>query len=367
MNMQLKQNCEFFKTDIPCVYHKRDGVKCSECKNFSEVGGSILIIKKEAKGDVLRTTSILEPLKEKFPKHRVIWLTAKKNKDVLEGNPYIDIIWDEVEAPAAISLFKFDILINLDLSPDSLTAAGIAKAGIFYGFRYRDDWNVECSNKAAEEWFLMSHDDEVKRNNRKTYQKFIADITELTHYGEIIVPLQKTSVEKAKRFAKKYNLSGKKVIGIHTGSGYRWPTKRWPQKHIKNLLKMLTDKRYTVLLFGGEEEKEIMEELTIPGNPYIISTGCNNTIPDFFALLNLCDVVVSADTLAMHAATGLKKKVVALFGPTSPCEIEEYGRIKKVITPLDCFCCYKRECDKTPSCMEEITPETVYSVIERCL
>lgn len=368
MKANIKQYCIFFKPDTPCVYHKKDGRKCSECNAFRKITGNILIIKKDAAGDVLRTTVILEPLKEKFPDYKIIWLVSAKNRDVLEGNTYIDEIWtDTPENLQAISFFQFDVVINLDLSSDSLITAGIAKTKIFYGFRYNKNREIQYSNKSAEEWFLISHNDEIKKRNRKTYQQFIAEISELKRYGEIIVPLKKSSIEKAENFSKKHNLSDKHIIGINTGSGSRWSTKKWPEKNLVHLIKMLTDKKYTVLLFGGEEEKDIMERLEDKSNPYLISTGYNNTIPDFFALLNLCDIVVSADTLAMHAATGLKKKVVALFGPTSPYEIEDYSRMEKIITPMDCFCCYKRECNKVPSCMEMINPETVFSAIETML
>ncbi|MCM8761807.1 MAG: glycosyltransferase family 9 protein [Candidatus Omnitrophica bacterium] len=368
MKEKLKQFCRFFKADAPCIYHKLDGRKCSECMDFRGIIGNILIIKKDAAGDVLRTTALLQPLKRKFPEHKIIWLVAEKNKDVLEGNPYIDEIWtDKPEIINAISFFHFDVVINLDLSLDSLITAGIANTKQFYGFRYQKNRKIQCSNKPAEEWFLMSHNDDMKKKNRKTYQQFIAEITELNSYGEIIVPLKELSIAKAEKFSEKHHLSGKKVIGINTGSGSRWRTKKWPEENITRIIKMLTDKRYTVLLFGGKEEKATMENLKDASNPYLINTGYNNTIPNFFALLNLCNVVISVDTLAMHTATGLKKKVIALFGPTSPYEIEGYGRIEKITTPLDCFCCYKRECNITPNCMEMINPETVVSGIEKIL
>jgi len=368
MKKQIYQSCKFFKTDMPCIYHKKDGRICSECIDFREATGTILIIKKDAAGDVLRTTAILEPLKRKVPDHRIIWLTAETNKDVLSGNPYIDEIWTpSFETLQAISFFTFNTVINLDLSPDCLITAATAKADKFYGFKYKKDGSVYCSNRSAEEWFLISHNDGLKKANRKTYQQFITEIAELPCYGEIIVPLQKPSIEKANTFAKKHHLAGKKVIGIHTGSGSKWPTKRWLARNIIRLIKMLAEKKYPVLLFGGMEEKDIMEKIIKNVRGHLANTGYNNTIPDFFALLDLCDVVITADTLALHIATGLKKKVVALFGPTSPYEIADYGRVEKVITPLDCFCCYKRECNKKPFCMEEINPETVFSTIEKIL
>ena len=43
------------------------------------------------------------------------------------------------------------------------------------------------------------------------------------------------------------------------------------------------------------------------------------------------DVVVCSDTLGMHLAIALKKKIVVLFGPTCPQEIDLYGRGVKAL------------------------------------
>jgi heptosyltransferase-2 len=109
--------------------------------------------------------------------------------------------------------------------------------------------------------------------------------------------------------------------------------------------------------------KEIMEGSKVP----LIDTGHKNTPREFLSLLNLCDLVVTGDTLAMHAAVALKKKVIALFGPTSSSEIELYGRGKKIIPDMDCLCCYKETCDKHPNCMENISPDTVFQAVKELL
>lgn len=362
---EIKQSCRFFNTDSPCIYHKKEQQLCGDCKHYRHVEGKILIIKKAAMGDVLRTTSILEPLRKKFPDHRLIWFTAETSREVLENNPYIDEIWTEsFETFQALSYFRFDIVINLDLSSDSLLAAGTADAGKFYGFRYEKDGRVSWSGKPAEEWFVMSHNDLVKKKNKKTYQRIISEILELENFGEIVVPLTKEAVTKALRFAKKHQLQGKKVVGINTGSGSRWITKKWTEENFLKLFYLLKDEKYSIVIFGGKEEKEIMEKLTAKSAVPLINAGWDNTVADFFALLDLCSVVLTSDTLALHAATGLKKQVVALFGPTSANEIETYGRVMKLVTPFECRGCYRKECDKKPFCMEVITPETVFSAIK---
>jgi len=78
-------------------------------------------------------------------------------------------------------------------------------------------------------------------------------------------------------------------------------------------------------------------------------------------------LVVTADTLALHIATALEKKIVALFGPTSRSEIELYGRGIKLSSPAGCKCFYRKYCSEEISCMEKITSEMVIEAINLLL
>jgi len=70
-------------------------------------------------------------------------------------------------------------------------------------------------------------------------------------------------------------------------------------------------------------------------------TYCDNPLRTFIAKMDACNIIVTADTLALHIAVGLKKYVVALFGPTSSAEIELYGRGTKIVAHRDYVCCYR--------------------------
>jgi heptosyltransferase-2 len=118
-----------------------------------------------------------------------------------------------------------------------------------------------------------------------------------------------------------------------------------------------------ILLYGGPEEIERNKYLS-EKYPDVVDTGCENSLREFIALIDVCDLLVTGDTMALHIAAGLKKKVVALFGPTSHAEIELYGRGRKVYAQSDCLCCYKRNCDVSPNCMELITSEMVLNAIK---
>jgi len=369
----IKTDCVNFPLDRPCKAHKSTGIKCSSCRKyrpFNKDGkGKILVIKLGAMGDVLRTTFILEGLKNRYPKCRITWIVAKGSESVLEGNPYIDRIW-----PFDLGIFKllvsekFDTVINLDLSPESLSLAGLAFTNMKIGYWIDESRRILCSNNAAKIWLEMSGNDRKKKENKHTYQYWMSKIIGLKRSDyEIFVPLRTNSVRKAKVFLKKHGLRNGIVVGINPGAGKRWRLKKWTDRGFIEIINRLSKNKIKVLLFGGPEEKNLIKKLVRKTGNRAISTGTDNSIPDFFALLDLCDIVICGDTLALHAALGLKKKVIAIFGPTSAPEIEMYDRGRKVVSPASCVCCYDPLCKKHPTCMDRISAEIVWNSFQTLL
>ena len=97
INYKLYSDCINFPLDRPCKYQKENNAVCNTCKKYVSINKrtkqtKILIVKLGAMGDVLRTTFILEGLRQKYKNSTIDWLVDKKNVDVLVGNKYIDII-----------------------------------------------------------------------------------------------------------------------------------------------------------------------------------------------------------------------------------------------------------------------------------
>jgi len=364
-HMKLNQDCRYFSPDGPCAFHKEEGAVCAECRHYRRFSGRILIIKLAAIGDVLRTTSVLAPLTRRYPDAKIVWFTERQCRPVLEGNPFIDEIWTEgFGSLQALSLFRFDLLINADLSFDALTLAGNIRAREKRGFWYDAHGIVQCSSPAARAWFLLSHDDALKRKNRSTYQHFLARVSGVPSCGDIVVPVSGGARKAASRFAARHGLTGRRILGVNVGSGSRWITKRWPEEYFLALFPLVRD-RFSIVIFGGSGEKDILARLAKKSRVPVVNAGHGNSIGDFFALLDLCDVVLTGDTLALHAALGLKKKVVALFGPTSAAEIDMYGRGEKLSGRVSCICCYRRTCPEHLACMRALTPDRVARAILR--
>jgi heptosyltransferase-2 len=69
----------------------------------------------------------------------------------------------------------------------------------------------------------------------------------------------------------------------------------------------------------------------------------------------------------MHMGIGLKKYVVAWFGPTCAHEIDLYGRGEKVLSTLPCSPCWKRGCDVFEPCNQKIDLEAMEKALDRGL
>jgi len=367
--MLLKPDCQHFKGDRPCDPHKESGVKCNDCNYYQPISFKILIIKLDAVGDVLRTTSILKPLKKKYPDSFIEWCTRYNAVEIFKNNLLVDeVITIEDDALSRIEAEEYDLVINLDTSKISSALAANSKAKEKFGFVLSKKGYVEATSNAAKMWLEMSAFDNVKKSNQKSYQQIMYEILGLDLPGEppmIHIPDKERETITSKEFVK--NLNHKKpVLGLNVGVGTKWPSKGWPLKRWKELIKKLGNDQYNLLLLGGPEESKIVSQLEREYK-FLINTGCDNSLLEFAAIVNLCDLIVTADTLTLHIATALEKKVIALFGPTSASEIELYGKGIKLSSPDGCNCYYRKFCSEEMSCMEKINAEMVIEAINSLL
>jgi ADP-heptose:LPS heptosyltransferase len=155
------------------------------------------------------------------------------------------------------------------------------------------------------------------------------------------------------------------VVGLNTGAGAVFANKAWTEEGFLELIRKLKkETRTKIFLLGGPAERERNRRILKKAKAAAIDTGCDNTLGQFAALVQLCDVVVTGDTTALHLAIGLKKNVVALFGPTCAQEIELYGRGEKIVSSVSCAPCYRRRCEVSPTCMEAISAGEVMKKIK---
>jgi heptosyltransferase-2 len=356
--MQVHSDCIFFKGDIPCRPHKQHGYHCEDCPEYTEITDKILIIKLGAIGDVIRTTPLLRKIRKDFPKAYITWLTY--SPDILPiGNsdsnkPWINRILSAT--PENIELLKqinFDWLINLDKDALAISLANTVKAKRKSGFTIDEFGHAKpMVTKAEEQKWLTGLFDDVNKQNTKHYVQEIFEMCGFQFDNEEYV-LEVERSEQAWIIDKT-----KKVIGLNTGCGGRWTSRLWLTEYWIKLAKDLLSAGYEVILLGGEQEdlknKLIQKE---SGAKYF---GFY-TLKVFMDLLNRCDTIVTAVTMAMHLAVGLKKNLILFNNIFNRNEFYLYNRGEILEPDFDCDCYFTPVCPN--NCMQYLKPEKVLKTL----
>ncbi len=363
----IRTDCLYFRGDKPCV-HKR---VCARCPEYRPVGRKLLLIKRGAMGDVLRTTALLPALRRKFPGHAVYWLVDPESADLLAGNPGIDrILPFDLDHALALGAMTFEAVFCLDKEPGAAGLAVTVAARRRFGFGLDAHGSVVALNPASAFALRLGIDDELKfRRNRKTYQEIVAGMAGLDYRGE---PYQLFLAESDLLPARAYfsglrRRRGRPSVGLNTGAGTKFETKQWPVSHYRRLIGLLTKSLGAdVFLLGGAREAAMNRGLARGAGPGVFDTGTGHPLREFAGFVAGMDAVVTSDTLGMHIAIALGKPVVALFGSTAPQEISLYGRGSKLFAGLPCAPCYKRTCPDAV-CMAALAPARVLDEVRRAL
>jgi heptosyltransferase-2 len=334
--------CRFFNDEYACeTLVSEDYGGCEECKFAVPYSKKILIIKLGAMGDVLRTTPILMAIKKKYPESKIYWMIKDlygEGKEMLKENPYIDkILLYNLDDILRIQQENFDIIFSLEITKPGTLIANLAKAKEKFGYYFKDGASF-CFNDGAKEYLETAFLQNKKLKNRKTYQELIFRACELPYEKqEIIFELSEKDKKYKEYFKKEKNISEKDdILGINFGSGKRWPSKKWSEKKVMEFIEKAGDK-YKIILLGGPEEKN---EILMLSNELrkksinIITNNPDNSLGEFAAVLDLCDKIITTDSLALHLSIALKKPTVSLFFCTPPWEIESYNRVVKIQSPL---------------------------------
>jgi len=371
----IRTDCIYYKGESPCSFHKKYGIECNEkCPYYKKIKKRILIIKKDALGDVLRTTPILHAIKAKYGQStHITWLISPYAYDLIKYNHLIDRAYKfNFESMICLQAEKFDVLFSLDKDKASLALSKLINAEEKYGFTLNEYGNLTIFNQKGEYALRLGLSDNFKKKNEKSYPEFICELGELPYSRKFKYIFNVPNLADLKKdFIEKFNLNKKtSIIGFNPGSKFK--TRIWPKKYWVDLgIKLIKEINATILLFGAKLEielnnfiyKSIQSELSnnLKGN--IINTGSNNNLFELSALISLTDILVSADTLGSHIAIALEVPSIVLYGPTPSQEIDLFETGQKIIANSSCLICYKEECDNSVHCLSLIKISDVFQKI----
>ena len=297
---------------------------------FTETIDRVVSTDSVSLGDVFRTTAILHL----FKKDNVTWLTSKEGLPLLLGNPFIErLLLYDLTATLQLQAEHFDVIVNLEKVPGICALTDSIHAWRRYGFRFDAKKETGEAYEHAYEAVANSEDPDLRRKMKKNWIEMLYKMIDKKWQGEGYVLGYKPKTKE--RFD----------IGFNIKVGKRWPNKAWPAEYWEKLEKLL-GKRYSV---------SYQQSL--------------DNIEGYIDWLNSSRLIITNDSLGLHLAIALKKKIIAMFGPTSEKEVFLFNRgvIARPEKRLRCRPCFNTVCKYGKSCMHYITPETVCKHITKLL
>jgi ADP-heptose:LPS heptosyltransferase len=367
--MMIRYDCRYFLGHKPCRFR----CECDGCLHYSAFEKRILIIKLAALGDVLRTTPLLHGLRAKNPDSHITWLTDPNVVPILQGIPEIDrLLPYEQETVLQLEMETFDEVYCFDKEPKATALAVKIQADRKVGFGMNRYGSVIPLNKESEYTHQLGVSDTLKfRVNTKTYPELIYECAGFPYPEKqrYLLPDLTAEIEEARAGFAALGVHPEDLkIGLNTGAGEVFATKKWKEEGYIQLADLLAEEVHAkILLLGGPGETERNRRIAAAVNYPLIDTGNSNPIRKFAGIVGNCDLVITGDTLAMHIAIGLQVPVVVLLGPTCHQEIELYGRGAKIVSDFDCSPCYRSECPKPVSCMNAISVNAVFNAAAELL
>ncbi len=330
---------------------------------YNQVGQtlSILFIKLTALGDAVLSIPSIRAIKKRFPKAKIFLLTSDKVADIFRNCPYVDEILIYPSKFKYLYIFRFlrkirQIApeISFDLQNNKLSRILAFFSGIYqrYGF-VKGKLDFMINKKVNLPEFALPPVDQQLLLLSKMGIRNVDKELELWVDNE--------NLSRAQEFLNAYWLSKKqKLIGINISCSKKWKSKRWPSEKIIQLIEQLARYDLRAILLGTGEDLSTAVRITKSCSAKPINAVGKTDLGLLLALIYKCHVILTIDSAPLHIAAGLKVPVLALFGPTDPRRHLPPGDgVYFIWKKKSCSPCYRYQCNKKRSCMDEIPVDEV--------
>jgi lipopolysaccharide heptosyltransferase II len=332
----------------------------------------ILIFNVNWLGDVLFSTAVIRNIRHNFPESFIACIVPSRCYPVLKGNPHLNeiIIFDEKDRHKGI-LKQLDFVRLLKekgfdmafLLHRSFSRALICRlAGI----------PERIGHYTKKRGFLLTKKIIPPRRDAVHRIDYYLDVLEQAglkvedRYTEFFFSGEDAAY--VENFLDKNAVAKDDFITVLNPGG-NWLPKRWPKEYWAQLADKLAEELEAKVVITGSPNDlslaaDIREKML---HKPLVACGVFN-LKQLGALAKRADVFITADTGPLHIANSVgAKKIIALFGPTSP-EITGPYPLKNIrILQKDVGCvipCYEVHC-KDNRCMKAIAPSDVLREIKK--
>lgn len=142
--------------------------------------------------------------------------------------------------------------------------------------------------------------------------------------------------------------------------------KRWPIEHYAAVASYVLASGKAVWLFGSQNDREVTGRINVLTGGRCLNLAGLTGLEQAIDLLSLAEAVVTNDSGLMHIACALQRRVIALFGSTSPEYTPPLSDTANILRlGLPCSPCFERRCPLGHlDCLQKILPERVIRLLE---
>lgn len=267
----------------------------------------ILILRFSSIGDIVLTTPVIRCLKKQLPQAEIHFATKSSFKSILENNPYVDKL-HLLESSTGnfikqLQSEKFDVVIDLhnNLRTRRIKWSLNAKSYTFDKLNFRKWFYVNWK------WKVMPDIHIVERYLATVKKLGVKDDQQGLDYfipEKDIVPL--SSLPQV--FAAGY-------IAIAIGAQHA--TKRLPEAKLIELIGKISQ---PIILLGGKDDVPMATRLLsyFPDGRQIVNACGVYNLNQSASIVQQCTYLYTHDTGLMHIGAALAKKIVAIWGNTTP-------------------------------------------------
>jgi heptosyltransferase-2 len=325
---------------------------------------SILVVRYSALGDVVLATSVLEPLRRRFPAARIEWVTDPLYAPLLEGLPELAAVHhvardgqDGAFALARRLRGRFDLAIDLQ---HKLKSAAVARAAapLRTAFRRRTTAEAVLSVFGADRPLVRAHQTTL-------YSEA------LRRFGLGAPGATKVSLSAAARALADEALRG--VVGpiVAIAPGARWATKRWPAARFAAVADVLASDGHSIVLCGGPGDRDAFAAFRAAARAPVAADLSTLSVEGLAAAIARASLLVACDSGPVHLATAVGTRVLALFGPTSATRWGPPAPGRSLSLGLACAPCSNHGGETCPEghhrCMDDLAPGAVLAAARELL
>ena len=362
--------------------------------------GKMLFIELSEMGSAVIAYPAMKYAIKKYPGAKLYFLTFSQNRFSVDSlgiipkenvltvdmRSLIHFLFSTIKAVTILRTVRIDAVFDLELfSRFSALLSGFIGAGMRIGYASHHEEGLYRGGFLTHPVFYNPH-----QHMTKNFLAMVKSIEQKTEYPLVKVAISEHDMEFPTYRSIEQDLKSlkarlaainpvvdkaKHLVLLNPNAGDLLPVRAWQVENYVELAKRIIDRfDAAIIVIGlqgaGREAKKILAEI---GPERCIDFTSQTSFKDLFDILNLADLLVTADGGPAHFAGLTSINNIAMFGPETPALYGPLGNNTTCLfAGLACSPClsaynHRKTSCTDPKCMKAITVDEVFEVVSSTL